>query len=186
MFDVIGAQQFCVLASLGLREHHRLLDVGCGCLRGGRFFVPYLDIGNYCGLEPDEKLLDDGIFKELGRELGRWRVPVFYHFYDFHLSRIRGTFDYVLAQSILSHAGKDIAETLFSEAYKVLVDSGAFVATWFDGLQDTTVDGWHPASRIRYRDSTMAEMAMGAGFENLQVLDVRHPMGQTWFVARKA
>jgi len=185
-FDVIGAQQFCVMVSLGLREHHRLLDVGCGCLRGGRFFIPYLMRGAYCGLEPDKELLDAGIAMEVGRGVVYHKRAEFRYFNDFRLSRIPDPFDYVLAQSILTHAGPDLAPVIFDEVFKVLVDGGVFAATWFDGVDDCTADGWHGGERLRYRPSTMAGWALAAGFSRLDVLDVRHPMGQTWFVARKA
>ena len=184
-FDLIGAQQFCVLVNLGLRAHHRLLDVGCGCLRGGRFLIPYLAWGNYYGLEPDRQLLNEGIRSELG---GFWlprRAPEFHQFADFRLSRISESFDYILAQSILSHAGWDIAWTIFKEAGKALADQGIFAATWFQGEEEANLNGWHGRSIVRYQDSTMADMALASGFQSLQVLDVKHPMGQTWFAARK-
>jgi len=49
MYDSIGRSQFDLLLSLGLRPNHYLLDIGCGCLRGGRFYIPYLDPGHYFG-----------------------------------------------------------------------------------------------------------------------------------------
>jgi len=33
--DFMGATQFRLLCTLGLRAHHRLLDFGCGSLRAG-------------------------------------------------------------------------------------------------------------------------------------------------------
>ena len=184
-FDIIGAQQFCVLVGQGLRERHRLLDVGCGCLRGGRFLIPYLGRGNYCGLEPNRELLDAGIAIELGRGMAHFKRPEFHYFDDFRLSRIPVAFDYVLAQSILSHAGCDLVPVIFSEAFQVLAGGGAFVATWFDGASDMTDGGWYPGRIIVYTASTIARWALAAGFSRLDVLDVRHPMGQMWFVARK-
>ena len=185
LFDVIGAQQFCVMVGLGLRENHRLLDVGCGCLRGGRFFIPYLMRGAYCGLEPDMDLLDDGIAIEVGQSQINERAPEFHTFSDFRLTRIPGLFNYVLAQSILTHAGPDLMPLIFSEAAKVLVDGGALAATWFDGAGDATEEGWHGRNVMTYTASTMAAWALAAGFDRLDVLDVKHPMGQTWFAARK-
>jgi len=193
LFDLIGAQQFCVLVGQGLRAHHRLLDVGCGCLRGGRFFIPYLDSGNYCGVEPDKELVNEGIAVELGQFWMGQKAPVFWHFDDWELSRLAdmgrkfgspADFEYVLAQSILSHAGRDIAATLFDETYKVLVDGGQFVGTFFQGDADTDFMGW--GGTVGYTDSTVARMALEVGFDSLELLDVEHPMGQTWFVARKA
>jgi len=185
LFDIIGAQQFCVLTGLGLREYHRLLDVGCGCLRGGRFFIPYLGRGNYVGLEPERELLDAGIALEVGRGVVYHKRAEFRYFDDFRLSRLFRKFDFVLAQSILSHMGPDLLALIFQEAHHALFDGGTFAATWFQGDEDETRDGWHAGVAIRYRDWTVSELAMDAGFESFKILDVTHPMGQTWFAARK-
>lgn len=49
-YDLIGAAQFALLYALGLREHHRLLDVGCGSLRAGRMLISYQNPGGYTGV----------------------------------------------------------------------------------------------------------------------------------------
>ncbi|MGR3623740.1 hypothetical protein [Pseudophaeobacter sp.] len=49
-YDFMGATQFCLLITLGLREDHKLLDLGCGPLRAGRFLMMYLAPGHYCGI----------------------------------------------------------------------------------------------------------------------------------------
>ena len=41
-YDFMGATQFRLLTTLGLREHHSVLDFGCGSLRAGRLLIPYL------------------------------------------------------------------------------------------------------------------------------------------------
>src|SRR5690242_11872125 len=55
-YDLLAALQFNLLTSLGLREYHSLLDIGCGSLRAGRLFMTYLLPGNYCGVEPEQWL----------------------------------------------------------------------------------------------------------------------------------
>jgi hypothetical protein len=60
-FDFMGATQFRLLTTLGLREHHSVLDFGCGSLRAGRLLIPYLLPGRYYGLEPNRWLIEDGI-----------------------------------------------------------------------------------------------------------------------------
>lgn len=50
-YDLIGAAQFALLYALGLREYHRLLDIGCGSLRAGRMLISYLNSGGYTGVE---------------------------------------------------------------------------------------------------------------------------------------
>jgi len=52
-----------------LRQHHKLLDIGCGSLRNARVLIPYLNIGNYYGIEPNYGLVNEGIANELGQDL---------------------------------------------------------------------------------------------------------------------
>src|SRR5271169_3068223 len=65
-YDLISAMTFNLLTSLGLRQNHALLDIGCGSLRCGRLFIPYLNAGNYTGIEPNQWLIDEGIRREVG------------------------------------------------------------------------------------------------------------------------
>jgi hypothetical protein len=57
-YDFMGATQFRLLTTLGLRETHRLLDFGCGSLRAGRFLIPYLLPAHYYGVEPNALFID--------------------------------------------------------------------------------------------------------------------------------
>jgi cyclopropane fatty-acyl-phospholipid synthase-like methyltransferase len=41
-YDFMGATQFRLLCTLGLREQHKVLDFGCGSLRAGRLLLSYL------------------------------------------------------------------------------------------------------------------------------------------------
>ena len=53
-YDTNAAMQFNVLTSLGLQGQHKLLDIGCGSLRGARLSIVYLKPGNYFGIEPEK------------------------------------------------------------------------------------------------------------------------------------
>ena len=76
-YDFMGATQFRLLTSLGLRAHHKLLDFGCGSLRAGKLFIPYLDAANYHGQDPNEWLIRDGIENELGADIKKVKKPHF-------------------------------------------------------------------------------------------------------------
>jgi cyclopropane fatty-acyl-phospholipid synthase-like methyltransferase len=52
--------QFDFLTSHGLQPEHRLVDIGCGTLRGGIPLIEYLDDGNYTGIEARATVLDEG------------------------------------------------------------------------------------------------------------------------------
>src|SRR5690242_5496000 len=64
-YDFMGATQFRLLTTLGLREHHSVLDFGCGSLRAGRLLIPYLLPGRYYGLDPNRWLIEDAVAREI-------------------------------------------------------------------------------------------------------------------------
>src|SRR5438477_11789858 len=74
-YDLIAAMAFNLLTTLGLRQHHSLLDVGCGSLRIGRLLIPYLNRGKYFGIEPAEWLVAEGIKDELSETVIHTKPP---------------------------------------------------------------------------------------------------------------
>jgi hypothetical protein len=64
-FESHGARQLEFLKGHGLRPEHKLLDVGCGCFRAGRYFIDYLDRGNYYGVDANLSLMQTGYDIEL-------------------------------------------------------------------------------------------------------------------------
>jgi hypothetical protein len=58
-----------------LRWRHVLLDIGCGSLRGGSRFIPYLGTGNYLGVECESDLIESEIEKEIGRSVCDLKKP---------------------------------------------------------------------------------------------------------------
>jgi hypothetical protein len=186
-YDINAAQQFCVMSKLGLRAHHKLLDIGCGSLRGGRLFIPYLDPGNYHGLEPNIDLIRLGIENELGTSILALKMPQFWYFDDFGLEKIteigRG-FDYVLAQSILSHTGKRLLTRIFQQVAAALIPGGTFAATFYKSKRDSKKAGWLGHDSAGYRWETIEQIAKKTGF-SFTILPHKHPNGQTWFASRK-
>jgi SAM-dependent methyltransferase len=141
-YDLASAGQFNLLTALGLREEHSFLDIGCGSLRGGRLFIPYLKPGKYCGIEPEQWLIDQGIDTELGRDLVRLKQPSFSNDTNFTLTTFGRKFDYMLAQSIFSHATQTQIRRCLSEVKKSLEPTGIFAATFFPGETNYEGDAW--------------------------------------------
>src|SRR5688572_4495446 len=93
-YDIIAASQFNLLTSLGLRDHHKLLDIGCGSLRGGRLFIPYLQPESYYGIEPEQWLVEDGIENEIGHDQIALKSPRFDYNAEFNLRVFGEHFDF--------------------------------------------------------------------------------------------
>lgn len=46
-----GKLQLIFLQKVGLQPYHVLIDIGCGPLRAGEYFINYLNTGNYIGFD---------------------------------------------------------------------------------------------------------------------------------------
>lgn len=128
-YDVMGATQFALLFALGIRQHHRLLDVGCGSLRAGRLFIVYLDPDRYVGIEPNGWLIDEAVRNQLGEDILRIKRPHFVSTESFDISGL-GTFDFVVAQSIASHTGPRLVRRLLSAVHEAVGEQGLAAVTF--------------------------------------------------------
>ena len=128
-YDVMGATQFALLYSLGIRQQHRLLDIGCGSLRAGRLFITYLEPGNYTGIEPNTWLIDDAIKQQVGQDLVSIKSPTFIDTDSFDVAGL-GRFDFVVAQSIASHAGPELVLKLLDAVKAALLPTGLAAVTF--------------------------------------------------------
>jgi hypothetical protein len=131
-YDLMGGLQFALLLALGLRENHKLCDVGCGSLRAGRLFIPYLEPDNYFGVEPEQWKIEAGLSNEVGAEMVASRRPTFDYFADFGLERFGVEFDYVLAQSVFSHTYLDLTMEGLRAIRSTLSPDGVFVGTFWE------------------------------------------------------
>jgi SAM-dependent methyltransferase len=175
-YDLIAAMTFNLLTTAGLRQHHKLIDVGCGSLRAGRLFIPYLNPGNYIGVDPNRWLVDDAIQHEVGEDLLRLKQPVF--IFESRLSGDRLDADYAVAQSVFSHAAPDQVKNWLRDVFDNLKSNGVFFATFIPGNEDYTGDEWVYPGCVNYRFETMEQIAANAGFRFIP-LKWRHPR-QTW------
>jgi SAM-dependent methyltransferase len=178
-YDLIAAMTFNLLTTLGLRQHHSLLDIGCGSLRIGRLLIPYLNRGKYFGVEPNEWLVDEGIRRELGQSLVEIKRPTFF-FTDSpaNIAKAETAFNFAVAQSIFSHCGLDLIQAWLSAISRSLARDGALVATFLIGEEDSTQMGWIYPECVNYRPATLERAAKDVNLR-FEILDWKHPR-QTW------
>ena len=180
-YDLIAAMTFNLLTTLGLRQHHSLLDVGCGSLRIGRLLIPYLNQGKYFGVEPNEWLVQKGIKRELGEALLQIKRPTFF-FSDSPevIVEAKISCDFVLAQSVFSHCGLDLIKGWLSAISRSLAENGALVATFLPGDEDSPNKGRVYPECVNYRPATMRHAAAEAGLR-FELLDWKH-LEETWAI----
>jgi ubiquinone/menaquinone biosynthesis C-methylase UbiE len=138
MWDEIGELQFNFLLTNGLKPEHKLLDVGCGCFRGGIHFIKYLQDGNYCGIDRSRELLDAGIdeLRSAGLES---KVTNITCDTDFRFDQFSTKFDFMLAQSVFTHLPLNSIQKCLYNASMVLKPGGRFYATFFEDPGGTNI-----------------------------------------------
>jgi SAM-dependent methyltransferase len=130
LWDEVGALQMAFMREQGLEPRHRLLDVGCGSLRGGVHFVRYLDDGNYYGLDINRRLLDAGR-RELAKAGLGDRAITLINDDQFRFAKFGEKFDYALAQSVFTHLPLNTIMRCLGEIENALLPGGRFYATFF-------------------------------------------------------
>ncbi len=181
-YDLLGALQFSLLASCGLRAEDTLCDVGCGSLRVGKLLIPYLNKGNYFGLEPNEWLIEEAIEKEIGQDLINLKAPRFGHSANFELSQFAQKFNFIIAQSIFSHASQKQIESCLKEARQCLKPEGLFLATFIWGKDDYQEDDWVYPGCVAYRPASIRKLAWETAGLKMTPTNWPHPNGQSWVI----
>ncbi len=105
-FEKGGREQLSYLMASGLKPNSKVVDMGCGVLRGGYWLIHALDPYCYCGIEPHQQRLAMGISTILEKDVLRLKQPRFHTNPDFDTSVFGERFDFFLAYSIWTHASK--------------------------------------------------------------------------------
>lgn len=190
LWDAVGALQLDFLKAQGLRPEHRLLDIGCGCLRGGVRCVAYLAPGHYYGLDNNASLIDAGLAVELPALGLTDRLPPAnllvsdtFAFKDFGVR-----FDYALAHSLFTHLSESRIRLCLLKLRPVLVPGGSFFATFFEvpaaHPRGTPFDHHHgvrshdDADPYHYRVDAFAALARETGWRLVAHGPFGHPRDQ--------
>lgn len=185
MWEEIGTLQFDFLRGRGLAPEHKMLDLGCGALRGGRRFIRYLDKSNYTGIDIspacieaanklviDEKLTD----KAPRLILNETKSMAFDEFSG-------QTFDYIMAQSVFTHLPQEVISACFENIGKVMHANSAFYFTYWasDAYRQTTLKDF------AYPWAFFEELAAKTGFRAAELSnDYPHPRNQKIGCIKKA
>ena len=132
LWDELGQLQFEFLIRRGLQAHDRLLDIGCGTLRGGRHFIRYLDIDGYTGLDISPKAIEyaevlvqrEGLVEKKPRLVLSKQNDLRFHEFSSE------TFEYLLAQSVFTHLPAAPIEECFRFVGSIMTSTSRFFFTY--------------------------------------------------------
>ncbi|MDJ0463488.1 class I SAM-dependent methyltransferase [Streptomyces sp. H27-C3] len=156
----LGQMQFDCLTEHGLRSEHRMLDIGCGNLRAGRYFIEYVAPGHYYGIDIPPEILVSA--KEtVTRYALQERLPHLTITQNLTLGILPdGYFDVVHARSVFSHSPIGIIDECLAHVGRVLAPGG-----YFDFTFDRTEGVEHQVLRedFYYRTDTLIRLAEKRG-----------------------
>ena len=197
LWDDIGLLQFNFLTENGLQPQHKLLDIGCGSLRGGVLFVNYMNGGNYYGIDKQQFLLDAAVEVELPRYGLGEKVVHLLNRDDFDFAVFGEEFDFALAQSVFSHLTWNSIQRCLVNVERVLRKDGRFYATFFEdknGSHRATPIHHTPGSIVTYPDKdpfhyefdVFVELAKRTSMEVKYIGQWGHPRNQNMMLFTKS
>lgn len=177
LWDQMGKLQFNFLLKAGLKPEHVLLDVACGSLRAGSRFIPYLNKGNYLGIEKNALVLDKGIKEELGQKLLLDKNPHFVvsSIFDFQVFPKRP--DYAIAQSLFTHLTPP-SILLCLKNLKAFAPDVKFYVTYLKGNRSGNPNADHHAHCFWYSENDMRSFGEQTGWKMHYIGDWKHPRKQ--------
>jgi hypothetical protein len=183
----LGVLQYEFMLKNGLKTHHKLYDIGCGSLRAGVHFIPYLNKGNYFGIDREPDLIKAGLEYELVHTMVKEKKPEFAISTDFEFEKFTCAPDFGLAQSLFTHLTlKDIKKCLLK--LKEVSTNGCQLFATFDeegitpkakkrkGIPNPP---WsHSNLTFYYNYSDIKGCAKDTGWECKYIGEWGHPAGQ--------
>jgi hypothetical protein len=178
MWDEIGKLQFDFMLSRGLRPEHVFLDIACGPLRLGVRLIPYLNPGNYLGIEKEDRLVRIGIAKELGRALNASKVPEFVISSSFEFGKFSKRPDFALAQSLFTHLKAEQIRVCMSRLRQNVNPGSRFFATYFLGEETRSPGESNACHMFVYTRGQAEEFGRQHGWSPNFIGDWDHPRNQ--------
>jgi len=148
-FEEGGREQLSYLQRAGATPSSKVVDLGCGVLRGGYWIIHFLNPGCYCGIEPHQERLRNGIQNILEPETLESKQPRFDTNDRFDTSVFGEKFDFFLAYSIWAHASKPQIRLMLDSFLRDSIGSGILLTTFLPPgwlHRDYRADGWFGTS----------------------------------------
>lgn len=159
-----GKVEFDFMVARGLQPQHVLLDIACGALRAGVHFIPYLDPGNYLGIEKERALIKRGLAKELPREVRETKRPELIVSRTFEFDRLSKQADFALAWSLFTHLNRADLESCLAKLRAYVAPEHRFFASFAPGQSERNATRSHAHAAFYYSPEELQEVGERTGW----------------------
>lgn len=195
IWDEQGSLQLDICKKYGLTPDMKLLDFGCGCLRGGIKFVDFLNKGNYYGMDVNHGLVKAGLDYEIPKVKLEDKIvrSNFLITDSFKVDYFNVEFDMIFAQSVFTHLPLNHYDFFLHKCLNSLKPDGKIIITFWliDEQQDITKDFLIATNNFQmttsyifdsfhYKFSTLKKIAQDKW--SVEMLDDSHPRKQTFLL----
>jgi SAM-dependent methyltransferase len=179
LWDEIGKLQFEFLVSRGLKPNHVLLDIACGSMRAGVHLIPYLDRGNYLGVDKEAMLIERGLAVEIPQDVREAKVPEVIVSDSFDFVRLSKSPDFAIAQSLFTHLPPRHIRRCLRRLREVAPPDCHFYATFFE-TSESIRNPRRPHDLMIWYYTRQQMIAFGTetGWSATYLGDWAHPRGQ--------
>jgi len=175
--DNVSKRQLEMVQSVGLKPTHKYLDIGCGCVRGGRLIEKYLDEGNYWGLDISETLLEEG---KKHVKCPDQLIQVTDYEYTKYVSL---KFDYIVLFSVFTHIYEDDIVNVLNGIKPLTTPTTITAPSVLLMSEDNERDALGNVDKIVYKQSCIERIFNSCGYDyKLYSFPITNTRKHTWYL----
>ncbi len=179
LWNEIGKLQFDFLVTNGLKPSDIFMDIACGSLRAGVHLIPYLQAGNYLGIDKEQTLIDFGLTNELDNKWLPHKKPEFVISNNFEFNKFSKVPNFAIAQSLFTHLPPSLINSCFKKLSLHFNTDGIFFATYFLSEEKyKNPKKAHDHGIFKYTIEEIKHFGISNGWEVEFIGDWNHPRNQ--------
>ena len=174
------------LVTNGLKPFHNLLDIACGCMRGGISCIKYLDPGNYYGFDVNNSLVKAGKI-EIEKAGLNDRNPHLLVDGSFQINKFNMKFDFMVSVSLFTHLPMNNIIRCLSAVKSNLKPDGVYFSSFWEAPAQAYLENiqfpegvftTYDSDPFHYAFEDIKWMADIAGLQATYIGDWGHPRNQ--------
>ena len=179
LWEEIGILQFNFLIQNGLKPSDIFMDIACGSLRAGIHIIPFLNQGNYLGIDKEKNLINLGLKNEISKDIIKDKKPEFVISSSFEFNKFSKKGNFAIAQSLFTHLPPRMIQDCFRKLKQNFLPNGVFFATYFISKEKVNnPDSPHDHGIFRYTYEEIRQFGIENGWEVEIIGNWNHPRNQ--------